>query len=265
MPIVVPILKVLEEAKGIKSIILPYNLEAKPGQFAMLWIPGVDAKPIAVSYQDGKSCGFTISAVGPWSEKICKMKQGELIGILGPYGSSFNLEGGSILMMGGGYGTATLMLLAEHASKQKKKITMIIGARSKDYVVFEQRAKKLGIKTIVTTDDGSYGEKGFNTVVLERLLKKEKFDKAFICGPELMERKAAEICLANKVKCELSVERYMKCGFGICGACCMDGSGKRVCVEGTVFSGEDALAMKEFGRYHRDGSATKHSFGAKNE
>ena len=74
-----------------------------------------------------------------------------------------------------------------------------------------------------------------------------------------MEKKVVEICQQNKVPCETSVERYMKCGFGVCGACCMDSEGKRVCVEGTVFSGEDALKMMEFGKYHRDGSATKHA------
>lgn len=262
-PKIVEVTKVVDEAEGIKSIILPYSLNAKPGQFAMIWLPGVDAKPIAVSYQDASSFGVTIAAVGSWSRTVCEMKPGELLGVMGPYGNSFKLEGRNIVMIGGGYGAATLMLLTEEALKKGINATMIIGAKSKDYVIYRERVKQLGIKTIFTTDDGSFGEKGFTTDVLRQLLKKEKVDKVFACGPELMEVKVAELCKEHKVKCEVSIERYMKCGFGICGACCMDDSGKRVCVEGTIFSGEEALNMKEFGKYHRDASATKHEFGSK--
>ncbi len=260
-PLTVPISKVIDEAEGIKSIILPLKLGAKPGQFAMIWLPGVDAKPCGISYQDEKSFGITVSAVGEWSNKVCNLKQGDLLGVMGPYGTHFNLEGKKIILVGGGYGAASLMLLAEQAVKQGIDTAIVIGARSSSYLIYRERVKKLGLKAIFTTDDGSYGEKGYNTAVLERLLKQENIDKVFACGPELMEKKVAEICIENKIKCELSIERYMKCGFGICGACCVDNSGKRVCVEGTVFTAEEALSMQEFGKYHRDASATKHGFG----
>jgi len=263
MPVTVAIKKVIDEATGIKSIIFPYRLDAKPGQFAMIWLPGVDLKPVGISYQDENSFGITVSAVGNWSEKVCRMKEGELLGVMGPYGTHFNLKGKNIVLIGGGYGAASLMLLAEQALREKISVTMIIGARSSDYLIYRERVKQLGLKTIFTTDDGSFGEKGFNTEVLKRILKEEKVDKVFACGPELMEKSVAEICSESNVPCELSVERYMKCGFGVCGACSVDEEGKRVCVEGTVFSGEEALKMKEFGKYHRDGSAIKHEFGGK--
>lgn len=263
MPITVPIRKVIDEAKGIKSLILPHRLEAKPGQFAMIWLPGVDAKPIGVSYQDEESFGITVSAIGEWSEKVCEMKEGELLGVMGPYGNHFILEGRNVVMVGGGYGAASLMLLAEKAIKKKVKVTMIIGARSKDYLIYGNRVRKMRLRTIFATDDGSFGEKKLAPDVLETILKEEKIDKVFAVGPELMEKKVAEICKEKKVRCEISIERYMKCGFGVCGACCVDDQGKRVCVEGTVFSGEEALGMSEFGKYHRDGSATKHNFGGK--
>ena len=260
IPITLPIKKVIDEAEGIKSFILPYKLNAKPAQFAMIWIPGVDAKPIGISYQDGESFGVTISAIGPWSKKICSMKEGELLGFMGPYGNHFKLEGKNVVMVGGGYGTALLILLAEQSLKQNFNATLIIGARTEKLLIYRERVKQLGLKTIFTTDDGTFGEKGYNTQVLERLLSEQKIDKVFSCGPELMEKKVVEICAQNKVPCETSVERYMKCGFGVCGACCMDAEGKRVCVEGTVYSGKEALQMIEFGKYHRDGSATKHTY-----
>src|SRR3989338_6152825 len=263
MPVTVPIKKVIDEANGIKSVILPYRLNAKPGQFAMIWLPGGDLKPVGVSYQDESSFGITVSAVGGWSKKICEMKAGELLGVMGPYGKAFKLEGKNIVLIGGGYGAASLMMLAERALKEETNATMIIGARSSDCLIYRERVKQLGLKTIFTTDDGSFGEKGFTTDVLQKILKEEKADKVFAVGPELMEKRVAEICLENNVPCEISIERYMKCGFGVCGACSVDDEGKRVCVEGTVFSGEEALKIREFGKYHRDGSALKKEFGGK--
>ena len=112
-----------------------------------------------------------------------------------------------------------------------------------------------------STDDGSFGYQGYNTDLLEQVLKTEKVDKVFSAGPELMEKKVVEICKNYDVDVEVSIERYMKCGFGVCGACCMDQSGKRACVEGTIFNGKQALQIEEFGTHHRDGSATKQTFG----
>lgn len=260
LPVTLPIKKVIEEAAGIKSFILPCKLNAKPAQFVMVWVPGVDAKPIGVSYQDDGSFGITVSAIGPWSRKLCSMKEGDLLGFMGPYGNHFKLEGENVVMIGGGYGTALLILLAEQALKNNVKARIIVGARSEKYIIYRERIKRMGLDVLYTTDDGSFGEKGYNTDVLERLLKEEKVDKVYSCGPELMEKKVVETCIANGVPSETSIERYMKCGFGICGACCMDARGKRVCVEGTVYSGKEAMKLIEFGEYHRDASATKHNF-----
>ena len=260
LPITLPIKKVINEAEGIKSFILPHRLNAKPAQFVMVWIPGIDAKPIGVSYQDEESFGITVSAIGPWSKKMCRMKEGDLTGFMGPYGNHFKLEGKNVVMVGGGYGTALLILLAEQALKSKVSSTIIVGARNEKHLIYRERIKNLGINAVYTTDDGSFGEKGYNTQVLERLLKEGKVDRVYSCGPELMEKRVVELCLENNVPCETSIERYMKCGFGICGACCMDDQGQRLCVEGTVYSGKDAIKILEFGKYHRDASATKHKF-----
>ena len=258
MPETLPVSGIIEEAEGIRTMILSGKLNVKPGQFAMIWLPGVDAKPIAISYQDESSFGITISSMGEWSERIMNMKEGDFLGVMGPYGNSFNLEGERTVMLGGGYGVASLMILAEQASKEKINNTIIIGAKTEKQLIYRDRLKNLeGAKSVFTTDDGSFGEQGFCTDALDKLLKNEKVDKVFAVGPELMEKKAAELCRERGVKCEISIERYMKCGFGVCGACCMDEDGRRVCVEGTVFDGNDALNMEEFGKHHRDGTATK--------
>ncbi len=260
LPITVRISQVIEEANGIKSFLLPCQLKAKPGQFCMIWLPGIDAKPVGISYQTKDHIGVTVCAVGPWSKKVCELKEGDLLGVLGPYGNAFQLEGKTVVLVGGGYGTASLMLLAEEALSQKLTATMIIGAKTEAQLLYRKRVATLGLGAIYTTDDGSFGERGTTADALARILKNQKVDSVYVCGPERMEKKVAELCRDSKVRSYISLERQMKCGFGVCGACSLDDSGKRVCVEGTIFPGEEVLQMKEFGQYHRDSSATKHHF-----
>ncbi|MBN1441782.1 MAG: dihydroorotate dehydrogenase electron transfer subunit [Planctomycetes bacterium] len=260
LPVTARIARVILEAEGIRSVILPVRTEVRPGQFAMLWLPGVDAKPVGISYHTPETVGFTVSAVGPWSERICALREGDLLGFLGPYGNGFTLRGRRIIVIGGGYGAASLLLLAEEALRSGLEITMVIGARTERRLLYRRRAADLGLPAVFATDDGSFGVAGRTSDVLERILVEQSVDTVYACGPEMMEKKVAEICAAAGVASQISLERHMKCGFGVCGACCVDRSGARVCVEGPVFSGEEALRIEEFGCYHRDGSAAKHFF-----
>jgi dihydroorotate dehydrogenase electron transfer subunit len=256
LPITLPVAEVVEEASGIKSLIFNYKLDAKPGQFVMVWVPGLDAKPFGVSYI-GSSFGVTVCNVGITSAAICNAKKGTLLGIMGPYGNSFVLEGNRIMLVAGGYGAATLFPLAEEAKRKGITTTFVIGARNEKLLLYRERIKKAGINAIFTTDDGSYGRKGFSTDVLEEALKAGGIDKVYGCGPEMMLRRIAELCHRYRVKCEISVERYMKCGFGVCGSCCVDSKGFPLCTKGTVLSGEEALKIEEFGQYHRDASGKR--------
>lgn len=234
-------------------------MDAKPGQFIMVWIPRLDEKPFAVAYLEKDSFGITVASVGTFSGTLYNMKVGDKVGVRGPYGTNYNLDKGlkKIVMIGGGYGVASLALLAEQAKTKGIEVVFINGARSKDRIIYEQRIKKITKNLIITTDDGSYGIKGRTTDALENVLKKEKIDKVFACGPELMLKKVADICTKNKVDCEISIERYMKCGFGICGHCCVDPIGIRVCVEGPVIDAKTAQQITELGSYHRLKSSRK--------
>ena len=115
---------------------------------------------------------------------------------------------------------------------------------------------------LISTDDGSEGYKGYTTDILEeKLLKKNnKIDKVYSCGPEIMMKKVVDICYKYKVSCEVSLERYMKCGFGVCGQCSVDLEGICICQDGPVFSGTKVGKIKEFGKYHRDKAGIKKSF-----
>ncbi len=263
-PSVVEVARAMDEAEGIRTIFLKSNIQARPGQFVMLWIPKMDEKPFAISYSNGKEIGITVAAIGPFSNKLSSMKPGEKVGIRGPYGTSFALEGKKVAMVGGGYGSASLTMLAEDAVRQGIKAKFILGARSKNRLVYAERIKKLigSSNLIITTDDGSAGMKGYVTDALKELLQKEKIDKIFVCGPDKMMKAAAEIGLKAGIKGEISGERWFKCGgMGICGHCCVDPTGIRLCVEGPVISFETASKITELGEYHRVKSSRKEKLG----
>lgn len=259
-PVMMKIEKIVDEAKGFKTFVFNRNIGAKPGQFVMVWIPRIDEKPFSIAYQDNKKFAITINKVGPFTKRMFTLKEGDFVGIRGPYGSNFNIEGKNIVLVGGGCGTAPMAFLADEAKRRGKNVTFIIGAQTKDYLIYLDRMKKCGIKTIVTTDDGSFGMKGFTTEALQKIIDSEKVDKVFTCGPEIMMKFIIDICDKAGIPCEVSMERYMKCGFGLCGQCCIDEIGERVCKEGPVFDSRKVRNLKEFSKYKRGPSGKKIKF-----
>ncbi|PIS04709.1 MAG: dihydroorotate dehydrogenase electron transfer subunit, partial [Candidatus Buchananbacteria bacterium CG10_big_fil_rev_8_21_14_0_10_42_9] len=154
---------------------------------------------------------------------------------------------------GGGTGLVPMMRLLT-CVRPEDDVTVLIGAKSKDEVFFEDLANNLlknnSHKVIVTTDDGSYGEKGFVTDMVEKLVTKNHFDGVYTCGPEKMMYKTVKISHSKGLFVQASLERMMKCGVGICGSCCMGED--LVCRDGTVFDGTHLLSNKEFGQFHRN-------------
>ena len=242
----VKIAKVREEFAGNMTFYMDEEMSFEPGQFAMVWLPGIDEKPIAL-IPWGKKYAFNIEAKGNATKKILESKAGSMLGVRGPYGKPFTVKGvKKAAIVAGGVGIDSVVLLAQRLAENKCKIAIILGGKTKERIVFENELGRCG-KLYITTDDGSYGEKGYNVQVLEKLLKKEKFDMIYACGPEIMEVRALEIAQKYKCNFEASVERYMKCGIGVCGECVLDD--KLVCADGPVFSGKELSKMKEFGKF----------------
>lgn len=259
LPTTLPILSI--EQANYRSITLTFENKLgtiKAGQFVMLWLPGVDEKPVSVAYADTKSIELTVSAVGPWSKEIQKLQVGQKLGLRGPFGNTFKLPRSKkpIVFVGGGFGVAPLYFLAHTAKQLKTPVDFIIGARNEAELLYVAKAKKVA-KVHVTTDDGSVGTKGYSTNMLEKLFTKNKYAGVYSCGPEVMMKRVAELAITHKVPSQLSLERYMKCGFGICGSCCLDDSGERVCADGTIFDGQKVLREAEFGNYHRNSYGQK--------
>lgn len=237
-PKYVRIKKIVDENPHTKTFFLDYDMEGMPGQFAMLWLPGFDEKPMSVSYF-GKEAGFTVEARGRTTKKMFSLKEGDRLGVRGPYGKPFTLKDDAILV-GGGVGMPPMAVLAEHV----KNPIILQGARSKDRLMFQDRLKDMDAR--YATDDGSFGHKGFVTDLLEEQLKKKRPSIVYTCGPELMMKKVVGICKDNDVPCEVSLERYMRCGYGICGSCvCGE---MIVCRDGPVFSIEQLEKMDDFGK-----------------
>jgi dihydroorotate dehydrogenase electron transfer subunit len=248
--------EVIQETPRIKTIILDTRVKATPGQFVMLWLPGVDEKPMSISYHKG-DMGITFLIHGPFTTRLGEAEVGDRVGFRGPFGRGFELHGRKILLVGGGVGMPPLAALADDALEAGLDVTAVIGAVTKEGLLFVERLQEAGARVLTSTDDGSAGRKGFVTHVMEELLQEESFDACYTCGPEIMMAKVMELARAAGIPIQLSLERYMKCGFGICGHCAMDASGMRVCKEGPVFTGEEAAGLTEFGSYRRDASGVK--------
>lgn len=268
IPTSTPIKKIIQETPYVKTFIFEYALGAKPGQFVNLWLPRINEKPMSIAYSDEKEFWVTMFAVGPFSKAMHEKKEGDLVGIRGPYGKHFTYKPGErLVMMAGGYGAAPLYFLTTEAVKQGCSVDFVVGARSKEHLLYLDRVQNLPNVTLhIATDDGSMGVKGYNTLVLEDLIKKTASENlppincVYSCGPELMLKRISDICFENNIDAQLSIERYMKCGFGVCGQCSVDDSGERMCMEGPVVENQRARKIKEFGAYHRDSVGRIHKF-----
>lgn len=254
IPKITEIVENKKESKDIKTITFRYPGKVDPGQFYMIWILGVDEVPMSVSYINEDIKGITFRKVGDATTALYNLKPKDKVGIRGPYGNSFKLEGKHILFVGGGTGVAVLVPAIEQAIKNKIKSTAIIGIKNKSELFFEERLKKSGAKVLVTTDDGSAGFKSFASDLAKEILKKDDFDAILTCGPEIMMKTLLNYC--KNISFQASLERYMKCAIGLCGQCCI-GKGLRVCIDGPVFDGKTLKNVEDFGEYRRDSAGRK--------
>jgi dihydroorotate dehydrogenase electron transfer subunit len=232
---------------------------AKPGQFLMLWIPKVDEIPLSIldANEDG-TVSVAVKKVGEATEALHSKKVGEVIGIRGPFGNSFTIKNGRILMVGGGTGIAPLLFLTKKLASKTAKLVFVMGAKTKEELMFIDELEELCSKgnVVATTEDGSYGVKGLATTPLETLLTKERFDMLYTCGPEQMMRKVFDLAEKHRIALEASLERLMRCAIGLCGSCVV---GKyRVCRDGPVFTASQLREVKsEFGVSKRNFNGKK--------
>jgi len=250
MPVQVTVNEIKNESPSIKTFFFDREIVFEPGQFVMVWVPGIDEIPMALSSPNS----ITVQKVGDATGVLFGMEAGGALGIRGPFGNGFT-KGEKMLAIAGGVGAAPLLPLA----KSDCVMTMLLGARTENELLFVDQLDE-STDVLIATDDGTLGVHGFVTDLFDEV-NLTAYDRIAVCGPEPMMRAVlarldAKDCLG---KTEFALHRYMKCGIGLCGSCCIDPDGLRVCRDGPVFTG-DLLKKTEFGHYMRDASGQKKNF-----
>ena len=249
------IAKIVNESQGVKSFYLRVDLpKPDPGQFLMVWLPGAEEVPMSISGIIGGNLRISVSREGPTTAKLHELKKGDALFVRGPFGKGFSL-GDSCLLIGGGYGVAPLIFASEVLSDSGGRWVLAVGAKNASELLFVREARGCG-EVHTATEDGSSGHRGVVTDLMGKLLAERDFDLILTCGPEKMMYEVLRGGLERGIHVQASLERYMKCGFGVCGSCVLDPIGMRVCADGPVFDG--ALLLKtEFGRQKRDASGAR--------
>lgn len=226
---------------------------ALPGQFVNVkCCEGINAllrRPISICCVDKNKGTFDIifQIKGIGTEYLSQKKCGDQVDVIGPLGKSFYVseEYKSIAIVGGGIGIFPLLFLLREMKNTEKNA--FLGFRSIDFVVLEEEFKQACDNLFISTDDGSYENKGIITVPLESELSKKKYDIIYTCGPMPMVKSVAQIAKDRDIKCQVSLEQRMGCGIGACLVCaCKTGTNddwkySHVCKDGPVFWSDEVI------------------------
>lgn len=238
------IFTILENKKIAKDIYLlvlsgDTSSTTRPGQFVNIKLEGQYLRrPISICDYDEKTLTLIYKIVGIGTEKMSEYKPGKELDILIALGNGFDTSksGSSPLLIGGGVGVPPMFNLCKKLISEGKKPTVILGFNSHEDVFAEEEFKALGVETIITTADGSYGIHGFVTDAMKDIA----YDYFFTCGPEPMFRAIEKIATTSG---QYSFEERMGCGFGACMGCsCKTKYGnKRICKDGPVLLREEII------------------------
>jgi len=224
----------------IKAPFITKNAQA--GQFIILRVDKNSERiPLTIADYDREKEELTIvyMAVGYTTKKLAKLEAGdEIEDIVGPLGVPTHIEKyGTVVCLAGGYGAAPCYLIAKAFKEAGNKVYMIMGARNKDLIFWQDKMKDACSELYITTDDGSLGTKGFVTGVMEDIMKRETVNYAIAVGPMPMMKAVADLTRDKGIKTEASMNPIMVDGTGMCGACrvTVGGEVKFACVDGPDF------------------------------
>lgn len=218
---------------------------AVPGQFLHILCDdaGLLRRPISICSVSGGHIRFIFDVVGKGTRWLANKKSG-MLDIIGPLGSGYDLQGKRILAIGGGIGVPPMLFAASRAIGM---VTAVLGFKTEKQIILHNEFRGLCKQVHITTDDGSFGEKGFVSRPVSRLLETGAFDSVLACGPRPMLKSITEIAAIHGVDCQVSLEERMGCGVGACLVCACRVKGDkgeryaRVCKDGPVFSGSEVV------------------------
>lgn len=236
--------------------------KAEPGQFIILRIDEHGERvPFTINDYDREKGTVTIivQIVGKTTKDLAQIEEGEhLLDFVGPLGTPTPLDGlKKVAVIGGGLGTAIAYPQAKKLHEMGADVTVITGFRNKDLVILEDELKKVSTKLIVATDDGSNGNQGFVTDMLQKEIEAgEKFDEVIAIGPLVMMKFVCKVTEKYDIPTTVSMNPVMIDGTGMCGGCriIVGGETKFACVDGPDFDGHKVdwdSAMKR-GRMFKD-------------
>lgn len=248
-PVMLKVAQKQVHSRTFSSLFFDFALDVKPGQFVMAWIPGLDEKPYTISHHEQNRFAITIEAKGRFSKKAVALSPGDLMGFRGPFGNGFNIHSSPhIAVVAGGCGMAPLAPLVDVLEAGgNRDLVLIHGARTAEFLLYPGR---FATARQVCTDDGSQGRRALVTDLLEaEILRRTAaqapgLDMVYACGPEVMMHAVFRVCEEHGMACQVSLERYMRCGFGVCGACAC--GSQVVCKDGPVFGSRALRTMEDF-------------------
>ncbi len=228
----------------------------KPGNFIMIRIDDHGERiPLTIADSDPAKGTITIivQAVGKTTKQLCALKAGDAIrDVVGPLGTPTPIaHHGTVVCVGGGVGTAELFPIARALKEAGNTVLSIVGARSRDLIILEEEMRQLSDHLYLTTDDGSYGRKGFVTDQLKDILDAgDGVHAVFAIGPLPMMKAVSALTRSYNVHTLVSLNTIMVDGTGMCGGCrvTVNGAMKFACVDGPEFDGHavdfDELMMR---------------------
>ena len=223
---------------------------AQPGQFVHLLPKGFPLRrPISICDIDAEkgTLRFVFEVRGEGTAELARLNAGDMIDMLAPVGGrgfKINENAKRVILVGGGIGTPPMLPLAKIYGERAVAIS---GFRCSSMVILQDDFKEMGAKTILYTNDGSMGIKGFVTIPLIEEIEAEKPDIIFACGPRPMLKAVAEIAMENDIECQVSLEERMGCGVGACLVCSCKAirNGQEihahVCQDGPVFNAKEVI------------------------
>lgn len=256
----------------LKDVVIEENREIKPGNYLMSFrdkeiageskigqfleikagngIENLLRKPISINDVENDKVTIIYRVIGKGTTKLSEYKPGDKISVLGPLGNSFpEIMDKEVVIVAGGIGCGPFSYVMRKLPNWK----IFYGVKDACEFLLEDSLKEHEAtgKAVITTDNGSYGEKGFVTAKVEEYLKTDSSNKViFACGPEIMMKKVQEIAIKYGVESYLSLEEYMGCGIGACVGCVKKIKNsekpngweyKKVCKDGPIFKGEEVI------------------------
>ena len=240
--------KLVEKQDFGRSVLLRLQAERllpeiQPGQFVQVRVDGSPStylrRPISIHDVDFWQNEITllVQQVGEGTRHLAAAEKGDAVNMVLPLGNGFSFpeKGEKCLLVGGGIGIAPLYYFAKVLNEKGVRPTLLLGGKTESDVLRLADYKQFG-ETFVTTEDGSFGEKGF--VTMHSVWQQQTFDKIYVCGPKPMMKAVAKLAAEKDVWCEVSLENLMACGLGACLCCVEDTVDGHVCVckEGPVFN-----------------------------